>query len=161
MSVPDGHRGEMKLTIRSTSAFLGSLWDWAILDGCFGTTRISPTDIDGVVERNGQLLILEAKGKEVCLTTGQDIMFRQVTRSGFVTVIVVRGEPQNPVDAAIYQDGVEDRQMHPCDIPRLRRMVTAWFERANRARPGVAMRGPIYAITKNPKIVLDTGKGIG
>ncbi len=40
------------MTIRSKEVFLQGLWDWAVLDGCFGNTRIRPTDVDGLIERH-------------------------------------------------------------------------------------------------------------
>ena len=60
--------------INDQPKFVESLWNWDILKGCFGN-GIKPTDIDGLVERNGHFLLLEAKnpGKEV--PVGQQILF--------------------------------------------------------------------------------------
>jgi hypothetical protein len=47
--------------IRNMSQYDRGIWDWSILDGCFGDTKISPTDIDGCIERKGRKLFLETK----------------------------------------------------------------------------------------------------
>jgi hypothetical protein len=41
------------MTINKLDAYVAGLWDWVCLDGCFGDTKIRPTDIDGLVERRG------------------------------------------------------------------------------------------------------------
>lgn len=38
-----------------------NLPDWSMLDGCFGITKVSPSDIDGVVYQSGKCLFLEKK----------------------------------------------------------------------------------------------------
>lgn len=53
------------MTIRhncnDNGCYLDQLPDWAMLDGCFGKTRVKASDIDGVVYQNGRFLFLEKK----------------------------------------------------------------------------------------------------
>jgi len=83
------------MTIKNKDAFMGALWDWGFLDECFNKTKIKVSDVDGIVERNGHVLFIEAKppGKEV--SVGQSIMFSALAQSGF-TVLVIWGETNKP-----------------------------------------------------------------
>jgi hypothetical protein len=35
--------------------------DWSMLNGCFGDTRVSASDLDGWIHQNGRVLFLEKK----------------------------------------------------------------------------------------------------
>ena len=64
--------------------------DWGFLDNSFsGKIRVS--DIDGIVEANGKLLILEWKGSGVPITKGQEIMFKKCTERNDIYVFVING----------------------------------------------------------------------
>jgi len=68
--------------------------NWGFLDSSF-SKRITVGDIDGIVEANGKLLILEWKTSGAEIPLGQQIMFEKVTPiSGIVTVIVIWGDPE-------------------------------------------------------------------
>ena len=56
--------------------------------------RVAPTDIDGVLERNGHFLFMEYKGTGLSLPMGQRIMLKNLKRldPDKVTVWVVWGE---------------------------------------------------------------------
>jgi len=66
--------------------------NWGFLDSSF-SGKITVGDIDGIVEANGKLLILEWKSTGATLPEGQEIMFKKSTRSGVVTAIVIWGDP--------------------------------------------------------------------
>lgn len=122
------------MTINNPDEFMDSLWDWAILDGCFGKTRIKPTDMDGLVERNGKFLGLETKKPDVEIPMGQRITFENLIKSGNWTIIVAwgfRNEPQKLMlmtskTTRIYEDA---------DINTFRNIVSQWFEYANSTQP--------------------------
>jgi len=66
--------------------------DWGFLDNSFsGKIRIG--DIDGIVEANGHLLILEWKKPNVKTPTGQHIMFSKITQKNNIEVFVINGDP--------------------------------------------------------------------
>jgi hypothetical protein len=119
------------MTIRNLDAFIAGIWDWAILNGCFGSTRIAPTDIDGMVERNGQFLVLEAKGPGVPLTKGQSLTLASLQRTGLFTVIVVWGNPGQPEKIRVMTPK-KTIDVNPADLTTLRGWVANWFMYAER-----------------------------
>jgi hypothetical protein len=120
---------EVNMRIRNMQAYDRGIWDWEILRGCFGDTKICPTDIDGCVERKCKFLYLETKqpGKDVPL--GQRITLEQLAKRGD-TVLIVHGEQGNtehitkmtPFGIQNYEDASNDT---------LRDMVTQWFRWAD------------------------------
>ena len=89
------------MTIKNLDKFIAGLWDWAILDGCFGNTQISPTDFDGFVERHGKCLILEAKSPGVSIPVGQMRAFKTLIGTGIFTIIIVWGEKNKPQEIQV------------------------------------------------------------
>ena len=64
--------------------------DFREFDECFAG-KIRMTDVDGMVERNGHLLLVEWKrGETTSIPTGQEILFKKVTKlSPGVQVFVI------------------------------------------------------------------------
>lgn len=118
------------MTIHNMEKFVDSIQDWAILEGCFGASRIRPSDIDGFVERRGVCLFLEGKGEGVPLTTGQSIAFSTLAKQGN-TVIVFWGK-----DHAISKMRVITQSdpgiVKPSSLDGLRSAVKSWYEEASR-----------------------------
>jgi len=80
--------------------------DWGFLDNSFsGKIRIG--DIDGIVEANGHILILEWKKPNVPTPMGQHIMFSKITERNDIEVFVVNGNPlKNEAEhIKVYRDG--------------------------------------------------------
>jgi len=110
---------------------MAGVWDWALLDGCFGETKIKPTDIDGFVERNGRFLILETKAPGASIPQGQFITFQQLVRRAGAMVIVIWGT-NNKVEhikvfTGLHINGIDE----DADNERLKQVVSAWFAKAN------------------------------
>lgn len=120
------------MTINNAHRYLTNIWDWGdLFGGCFPNDKISLSDLDGALERNGYLLILETKAVSADLSGGQRIAFTHLCKTGLTSVIVVWGRPGQPEACQIYHRGqVEDRQS--CDRQSLRRMVSAWYSWASR-----------------------------
>src|SRR5690349_19824127 len=116
--------------IHDMTRFCRSLWDWSLLDGCFGPTRIRPSDLDGVVERKGCLLVLEAKSPGVSVPAGQMRMLRALAHSGHVTVIVIWGHPQQP-ETLLWIDAHRTLGPVAADANLLRDWVSHWFQEAD------------------------------
>lgn len=114
------------MTIRDIDLYISELWDWAILDGCFSATKISATDIDGAVERNGNLLIIETKMPDQPIPNGQRIMFDNLRRAKTCHIIIVWGHRNNPVALQVWGEDAYD-----ADINELRARIAAWFNWAN------------------------------
>jgi len=121
------------MTINNPKAFTEQLWDWAVLEGCFGQSKIKPTDIDGLVEHNGYFLMLEAKNKGVPIPQGQAILHNAWLEKGN-SLIVVYGEPGDPQRLECYIFGKRIvREIEPATIDKLRDVVSFWYKMAHKS----------------------------
>jgi len=119
------------VTIRDDEKFMESLWDWACLNGCFGETRISPTDIDGFVERRGHYLVLETKLPGNNIPQGQRLTFDAMAKDGNHTIIVIWGKPGIPEKIKVIT-WTGEVVIKPADIDTLRDLVGRWFNYADK-----------------------------
>ena len=80
--------------------------DWGFLDSSF-SNKIRVGDIDGIVEANGCLLILEWKSFVGKIPLGQRIMFEKVTAKNSIVVFVVSGDAveSKVKHLKVYMDG--------------------------------------------------------
>ena len=120
------------MTIRNIEKFVASIQDWAILDGCFGSTKIRPSDIDGFVERRGVCLFLEGKGIGVPLTTGQAIGYGTLAKQGN-TVIVFWGKDQQIAKMRVITP-TDPGTVVPASLQDLRDAVSRWYQDATAQR---------------------------
>ncbi len=111
-------------------------WNWSWIDGCFGITNISPTDIDAVIERNGRILVIETKHLNEELPTGQQLLFEQFSRKAGVVVVVLWGNRDMPEYLQVCTGGVWGA-MRPTDKDSFRRGVQRWFETAEQLKRGL------------------------
>ena len=118
------------MTINNPAAFCASLWDWQCLDGCFGETLIKPTDIDGLIERNGKFLALETKLPNVPIHDGQRITFRALVNTGYFSVLFIWGHPGKPEAGELWHLG-ESYPHSSMDMDKLREIVERWFHYAD------------------------------
>jgi hypothetical protein len=119
------------MTINNIKSYVDNLWDWGILNGCFGNTNIKPTDIDGIVERNGEFLLLEAKSPHKEIPRGQQIMFNNLMKTGIFTIMVIWGNVNKPEEIQITNKlGIGEKE--PCDLAKFRESVVRWFSYANK-----------------------------
>uniref|UniRef100_A0A6M3II69 Putative single-stranded DNA-binding protein n=1 Tax=viral metagenome TaxID=1070528 RepID=A0A6M3II69_9ZZZZ len=117
------------MTINDLDKFIASLPDWAILNGCFGDTKIRPTDIDGMVERNGKCLFLEHKGRRASLSKAQARAFRSLAEQGN-TVITFWSEGEDVQRFRVdYRGGF--KMFDPATLDDLRDIVSRWFSSVN------------------------------
>ena len=115
------------MSIKNKDQYVANLWDWGFLDGCFGNTKIRVTDLDGLVERNGHFLFIEAKSSGVGVPRGQQILFDRLIESGRNTVLVVWGEPNRPEMARLW-GGTE----FGTDEAGVQAIVRDWFQYASK-----------------------------
>lgn len=118
------------MTINNPDEYWDNLWDWAILRGCFGSTRIEPTDIDGFVERNGKFLTIETKSPGVEVKTGQMITFKHLIGLGCFTVLIVWGERNNP-ERMTLMTSKATIEYENASVEKLRWVVSEWFRYAD------------------------------
>lgn len=130
------------MTINDPQAYVAGVWDWAILRGCFGETRIEPTDVDGFVERNGRFLYLEVKRPGASIPFGQRLTLEALQRTGLFTVMVIWGPTNQPQRIQVFSPAGISNPM-PCDLVLFRRAVGAWFAQAN-ARQDIRLRSVFF-----------------
>lgn len=120
------------MSINDMDAFTGAVWDWKILKGCFGGA-ISPSDVDGFVERGGHFLYLEAKGPKATVKLGQEIAIKNRVRDGLSTVVVVWGDKEAPIRLRVYYPApfLQVVNHDPADLDTLREVCTKWYAYAN------------------------------
>lgn len=118
------------MTIENENLYMEGIWDWSILDGCFGETKIKPTDIDGFIERHGKFLVIETKKKNTPIKDGQLITFRNLVKTGIFSVLIVWGEKNKPEKIRkMTRNG--EIEFDNTNLEKLRQLVSDWFEYAN------------------------------
>ncbi len=134
------------MTINNPDEFVNSLWNWACLDGCFGSTNIKVSDVDGEVERNSRFLRIETKGDNVPIPLGQQIMFQSLLNTGLWTIVVVWGRPQEPHKINLFTSKtVEPIVYENTNIDKFRYIVSKWFEWADNQTPAPKFNGISWA----------------
>lgn len=116
------------MNIRDPQKFLETQWDWTPFNSCFGGTAIRISDIDGFVERNGKVLIIETKMPNQIVPKGQCIAFNRFSRIPGFTVLIVWGKPNHPVALQVW-----GKTGHiPTNNDQLNAYIARWFAMANR-----------------------------
>jgi hypothetical protein len=111
-----------------------------IFADCF-PGRINFGDVDaGIVEINSRALYLEWKGSAVDIPKGQDIMFRNLSKTGLLTIVTVAGNAQSMDISAVgwYISG-EFSGWQEAGVDRVKRLFSAWAKRAL-ALPPIVLR---------------------
>jgi hypothetical protein len=113
--------------------------EWHFLSGCFDY-GIMPTDVDGIVERNGHYLVFEEKQPGIELGVGQKRMLDDLNKNYGMTIFIIWGDTEVPYveemsiwrpygKVNVYQEG---RQKIKADIEFLRYKCRQWFSWADR-----------------------------
>ena len=120
------------MSINNAQLYMEGIWDWAILEGCFGNTKIEPTDIDGFVERKGKFLVLETKKLNVPVKQGQWWTFNALISTGYFTVIIIWGNTNKPEEMQVlYPAPYKATSKRSANIDDLRNVVSWWFRYAD------------------------------
>ena len=92
--------------------------------------QIAFGDVDGIVEINGNLVLLEWKDHQR-ISDGQRILFERMTLLCPATVLVVEGDAESMMVSSIrtVRRGVIP-DAEPADLDELRRRIRAWSEDA-------------------------------
>jgi hypothetical protein len=99
--------------------------------------RIAFSDVDAITEVNGHFLLLEWKGHQGDLPTGQRIMFERMTAlaSGRFVVLVIVGDPETMVitsSALIYAG--RNHGFTPSSLNDVKERIQRWAAWARRPR---------------------------
>jgi len=114
------------VTIRNKDHYMACLWDWGFLDICFGGTKIRVTDVDGLVERKGHFLLIEAKSSGAPVPKGQSIMFDALVKNPKWSVLVVWGNTNKPEEALMWGN-----KLFKADEAKIQEIVHRWYNDAN------------------------------
>lgn len=107
-------------------------WDWACLRECWGGTRITPSDVDAIVERNGYYLVIETKQPQQQLPDGQRILLEALSLNPSTLCLVVWGWCPVVEEMAVIMRGKWIRQAKAASTDDLRKVCNWWWRRANR-----------------------------
>lgn len=122
------------MSINNPREYVDNLWDWKVLDGCFGRV-IKPSDIDGHVERKGFFLYLETKSPTAELKEGQEISITNRVRDGISTHMVIWGNPGEPQVIWVYRPAPKHQnnpEKYPnANLTTLQRLCRDWFAAAD------------------------------
>lgn len=123
--------------LRSLKSFIRGLWSWKDLNECFNGTKIRVTDIDGLVERKGNFLLLEGKTGDKELDIGQQITIDKLHDTGLFTIICVYGiPPRMPQRLKIYYPGVKKpKDLFNANMETLQDLVSRWYTWADASKP--------------------------
>jgi len=110
--------------------------NWGFLDSSF-SGKITVGDIDGIVEANGKLLVLEWKTTGACIPSGQEIMFVKATNCGKITVIVIWGDPEETTvsHSQSFVKGIQNKKIEAGEDD-IKSMCVAWESWARKQQPG-------------------------
>lgn len=115
----------------------GEPWhDYSLFTGCFGDTRIMPTDVDGIVERRGKFLVIEYKSGDTAIPRGQTVLLKRLSLLPAFTVIAIWREPCEPhaTKTPIRIQVFPANDSEPTDTDYVRHFVKEWFSAADERR---------------------------
>ena len=108
--------------------------DLTVFDDCF-PRRIGFGDVDGIVERNGRLLILELKSLGQPLTDGQRIMHERLSQSlgEAYQAVVIWGAPDftRPLKMQMWIKG-QSIAPQAVSLDEIKKVFRDWFKEADR-----------------------------
>jgi hypothetical protein len=109
------------MNLRSLQDHLSSQWDWSFANPCFPRLgRIG--DIDGFVELSGRFLFIETKRAGQDLPHGQDLAYRRLSRVPGCTVVVIWGDPGQPVECQVLGKSPK----LAADLEGFKQLLEAW-----------------------------------
>lgn len=118
--------------IRNMDAYSNSFWDWSFLNGAFGGSSIKVSDVDGMVERGGNFLMIEGK-KGGLLSPGQKIMYRSWVNRGNA-FLLLSGMDHDDKNMVIYAAGgpwPQKGAMFQGKQDTVRQLCGDWYQWAN------------------------------
>lgn len=112
-----------------------TLPDWAMLDGCFGDTKIKVSDLDGWIHQRGKFLFFEKKGPNAIIKWPQLRAFKSMVAQGNSVIAFWCGTPHGKDINSIWTWNIPSfpDERRPGTLDDVRRATAAWFE-ANRGK---------------------------
>lgn len=104
------------------------MWDWSQFHDCFPSDKMSLSDIDGIMERNGYFLIIETKRPNVKIPTGQWILLRTLSKHENITVMIVWGHKNQPIALQF----VGQKEQIRIDLQGMKKYIKEWFDKVDK-----------------------------
>jgi hypothetical protein len=115
------------MSLRDPKKYMAAAWNFDPFNACF-TGNIKACDVDFIVERKGNFLVIEFKPAWSALKVGQRILLEKLSRLPKFKVLFVEGETDDPVAYRVFPDyGTEI----PVDMDGLCAIIRFWFETVN------------------------------
>jgi hypothetical protein len=137
--------------LRNVNYYIESLWDWTPYNECFNGTKIRITDIDGLVEHQGNFLVIETKRPGIPVPKGQEILFNRLTEDKRWHVLIIWGETNEPESWQVWRFS---KVYHSSEDGHPKDLITRWFKYAQRFIWNVEItEKDVMRITKKDKQV--------
>lgn len=133
------------MAINNMQKFMEGVWNWDFISDVL-PSKVKVSDIDGVLEKNGWLLVLETKGEEVeKIPLGQYILYQNMVKSGTTTVLFLFGEKDKPKyyqlmcsntwgkpsSSVMFTNKIE------CNQEVIKQWVKKWFNKASERKVNI------------------------
>jgi hypothetical protein len=115
--------------LRAAPAGFDGVFDWSWTKGCFGDTKIAPMDMDAVIERRGNFLVLETKSVGAVVPQGQLMTLKALHSLGRFTVMIIHGKSAPEVSQCWYPNSKKMAELHGVD--EAREFVARWYRWAD------------------------------
>jgi len=121
----------------SLPASYDGLFDWDFILPVFNGTNIKPMDIDGIVERKGNILLFETKKLVKDIPKGQQITFEMLIQigKGRIYLMILYGKTVDSIigmDEWYYNNGqIMKKGIKPCNYLYVIDRVASWYKWAN------------------------------
>lgn len=114
---------------RAKPAGFDGVFDWDFLLPAFAGTKITPMDIDCMIERKGKFIAFETKAKGAVIPLGQSIALEQLALSGWVIIILFAKVAEDIDGWEVWHtfSGSLKKEQHSGDAVGLVSFVTNWF----------------------------------
>lgn len=106
---------------------------WDSINECF-PGNIRPTDLDGVVERNGHVLFIEGKSLGTSIPTGQRLLFKALSSKPDQMVVVLRPGVRTELQMLVFRHGESRDGFQDITKSDLHGFLNNWFDIAERQR---------------------------
>jgi len=128
----------MAENLRNRDQYRDRAPDWSPLNACFGNSGIRPSDLDGMIERNGYFLFLESKPLDGVMfpKTGQRLALMRLDRMPGALVVVLRGWPGPEMKIFTFRQA----EQMTMTLPQVQCYVRGWFTWASLGPPGPGMQ---------------------
>ena len=112
------------------------IFEWDFLREAFLPTKIEPMDLDAIVERRMRFLCFETKDNGVPIPEGQRLTLENLVRTGYFTVIVMRGKTADDIKGWecwrwVSKRRIVEKDWHEGNAAALTAFVKTWFQWAN------------------------------